>query len=109
MKIVVIGTGQMGTSILLAANRADIDCVGYDQNPDVRAEAAKIIGTENARIADTIEDAVKDADIVIRPDDCCPNCPIIDSFRFKVNGNLYNKSEHEILSPSDYGYVINAT
>jgi cyclohexadieny/prephenate dehydrogenase len=64
-RVAIIGLGLLGGSIGLAvkARAPAITTTGYDRSPEVRAEAAArgLVGT----VADTPEDAVRGADLVI--------------------------------------------
>jgi cyclohexadieny/prephenate dehydrogenase len=64
-KIAIIGLGLIGSSIGHAAKRGKLagEIVGFDADEDVRARSAKLGFTD--RVASTLEDAVKDADLVI--------------------------------------------
>jgi cyclohexadieny/prephenate dehydrogenase len=64
-KLAIIGLGHIGSSIGHAARRGKLagTVVGFDASEDVCARAAKLGFTD--RIASTLEDAVKDADLVI--------------------------------------------
>jgi cyclohexadieny/prephenate dehydrogenase len=69
-KIAIIGLGLIGSSIGHAAKRANLqgkslagEIVGFDASEDVRARSAKLGFTD--RVASTLEDAVKDAGLVI--------------------------------------------
>ena len=63
-RIAIVGVGLIGSSIARAAKAyAAADSVTlYDMNPDVRTRAA---GLDIGDVADTLADAVKDADCVI--------------------------------------------
>jgi len=64
-KVAIIGLGHIGSSIGHAAKRGKLagEVVGFDADDDVRARSAKLDFTD--RVASTLEDAVKDADVVI--------------------------------------------
>ena len=64
-KLAIIGLGLIGSSIGHAAKRGKLagEVVGFDASEDVRARSAKLGFTD--RVATTLEDAVKDADLVI--------------------------------------------
>jgi cyclohexadieny/prephenate dehydrogenase len=63
-KIALIGLGLIGSSLAHVARRQNIaeEIVGFDQNGDVRGRARAI---ELCVVADTAEEAVPDADLVI--------------------------------------------
>jgi prephenate dehydrogenase len=61
VRIAVLGTGLIGTSIALAAARAGIDVTGWDADPDVSARAA---ATGCLTPMSTLAAAVADAEIV---------------------------------------------
>jgi cyclohexadieny/prephenate dehydrogenase len=63
-KVAIIGLGLIGSSIAHAARRGQLAgaIAGFDSDADVRARAAAI---GFATITGTLEDAVKDADLVI--------------------------------------------
>jgi prephenate dehydrogenase len=58
--VAVVGTGLIGTSIAMAAQRAGHEVVGFDADPDVLANAAAIASFE---AADSLRDAVAAASI----------------------------------------------
>lgn len=64
-KLAIIGLGLLGGSVGLAtqSHAPDIATKGYDRDPDVRAKAAArgLVG----EVCDTIEEAVRDADLVV--------------------------------------------
>jgi cyclohexadieny/prephenate dehydrogenase len=64
-KVAIIGLGLIGSSIGHAAKRGQMarEIVGFDASDDVRARAAKLGFTD--RIAATLDDAVKNADLVV--------------------------------------------
>ncbi len=64
-KLAIIGLGLIGSSIGHAAKRGKVagEIVGFDASEDVRARSAKLGFTD--RVASTLEDAVKNADLVI--------------------------------------------
>ena len=64
-KLAIIGLGLIGSSIGHAAKRGKLagEIVGFDASDDVRARSAKLGFTD--RVASTLEDAVKNADLVI--------------------------------------------
>jgi cyclohexadieny/prephenate dehydrogenase len=64
-KLAIVGLGLIGSSILHATRRGQLadQTVGFDSSEDVRRRA-KAIGFADA-IADTLTDAVADADLVI--------------------------------------------
>ena len=63
--IAVIGIGLIGTSIVHAAkyNNLPVTFAAYDNNPDVRAEAANLLS--HIKITTTLQQAVEDAELVI--------------------------------------------
>jgi prephenate dehydrogenase len=62
MRIAVIGTGLMGTSVALAARGRGNEVAGWDPDPDVLARAS----ARDALVpADSLEDAVRDAELVV--------------------------------------------
>src|SRR5438093_901907 len=61
-RVAIVGTGLIGTSIAMAAARAGCTVRGWDADPDVAARAAARSALEDAP---TLEDAVRDADLVI--------------------------------------------
>jgi len=62
MRIAVIGTGLMGTSVALAARRRGDDVAGWDPDPDVLARAS----TRDAlHPADSLERAVAGTELVV--------------------------------------------
>ncbi len=61
-RVAVVGTGLIGTSIALAAARAGAATAGWDVDPGVAARAAVV---SDMRIADSVEDAVREADVVV--------------------------------------------
>ena len=52
MRIAVIGTGLMGTSVALAARRRGDDVAGWDPDPDVLARAGWREALETAESLD---------------------------------------------------------
>ncbi|HVU78956.1 MAG TPA: prephenate dehydrogenase/arogenate dehydrogenase family protein [Gaiellaceae bacterium] len=58
MKVAIVGTGLIGTSVALAAARRGDDVVGWDPDADVLARAA-------VAAAASLEDAVAGADLVV--------------------------------------------
>jgi prephenate dehydrogenase len=62
MRIAVIGTGLMGTSVALAARRRGDDVAGWDPDPDVLARASTRDALEPA---DTLERAVAGTELVV--------------------------------------------
>ena len=64
-QIAVIGIGLIGTSIVHAAKYRNLPVTfaAFDNNPDVRAEAADLLS--HVKITATLEQAVKDAELVI--------------------------------------------
>ena len=62
MRIAVIGTGLMGTSVALAARRRGDDVAGWDPDPDVLARAAARDALEPA---DGLESAIRRAELVV--------------------------------------------
>jgi len=62
MRIAVIGTGLMGTSVALAARRRGEDVAGWDPDPDVLAGAG---GRDALEPADSLERAVEGAELVV--------------------------------------------
>ncbi|HET9309754.1 MAG TPA: prephenate dehydrogenase/arogenate dehydrogenase family protein [Actinomycetota bacterium] len=61
-RVAVVGTGLIGTSIALAAARTGAIVVGWDADAAVAARAARVAGI---RPAASVEEAVRDADIVV--------------------------------------------
>ncbi|HJR97224.1 MAG TPA: prephenate dehydrogenase/arogenate dehydrogenase family protein [Actinomycetota bacterium] len=61
-RVAVVGTGLIGTSIALAAARTGAIVVGWDADAAVAARAARIAGI---RPAASVEEAVRDADMVV--------------------------------------------
>jgi prephenate dehydrogenase len=61
-RVAVVGTGLMGTSIALAAARVGARVVGWDADPAVAARAATVARVGQAA---SIEEAVRDADVVV--------------------------------------------
>ena len=63
--IAVIGIGLIGTSIVHAAKYRNLPVTfaAYDNNPDVRAEAADLLS--HIKITTTLQQAVEDAELVI--------------------------------------------
>ena len=62
MRIAVIGTGLMGTSVALAARRRGDDVAGWDPDPDVLARAAARDAIEPA---DSLDGAIRGAELVV--------------------------------------------
>ncbi|HVZ28104.1 MAG TPA: prephenate/arogenate dehydrogenase family protein [Rhizomicrobium sp.] len=64
-KLAIIGLGLIGSSIGHAAKRNEVvgEIAGFDADADVRIRAAKLGFTD--RIAPSLEDAVRDADLII--------------------------------------------
>ena len=62
MRIAVIGTGLMGTSVALAARRRGDDVAGWDPDTDVLARAAARDALEPT---DSLDTAVKNAELVV--------------------------------------------
>jgi len=62
VRVAVIGTGLIGTSVALAARRAGADVVGWDLDGDVLAGAAASGGLTAATSA---TEAVRGADLVV--------------------------------------------
>jgi prephenate dehydrogenase len=61
-RVAVIGTGLIGTSIGLAAARIGCAVIGWDADPAIARRAAELGGFA---VAATLEDAVRDADVVV--------------------------------------------
>jgi len=61
-RVAVVGTGLIGTSIALAAARVGASVVGWDADDAVAARATRAAGI---RPAASVEEAVRDADIVV--------------------------------------------
>ncbi len=61
-RVAVVGTGLIGTSIALAAARVGASVVGWDADPAVAARAADVAGIGRAP---SLEEAVRDADVVV--------------------------------------------
>jgi prephenate dehydrogenase len=61
-RVAIVGTGLIGTSIAMAATRAGCAVRGWDADPDVAARSAARSGLDDAA---TLEEAVRDADLVI--------------------------------------------
>jgi prephenate dehydrogenase len=61
-RVSVVGTGLMGTSVAMAAARADAEVTGWDVDPDATARAAEKTGF---RAGVSLEDAVAEADLVV--------------------------------------------
>ena len=63
--IAVIGIGLIGTSIVHAAKYRNLPVTfaAYDNNPDVRAEAADLLS--HIKITTTLQQAIEDAELVI--------------------------------------------
>jgi prephenate dehydrogenase len=62
LKVAVVGTGLMGASVALAARRRGDTVVGWDVDPDALAAA---VAREALEPASSLEDAVRDADLVV--------------------------------------------
>src|SRR5215467_13289670 len=61
-RVAIVGTGLIGTSIAMAAARAGCTVRGWDADPGVAARAAATGALDQAT---TLEDAARDADLVI--------------------------------------------
>ena len=61
-RVAIVGTGLIGTSIALAAARAGCTVRGWDADPGVAARAAATVALDEAS---TLDDAARDADLVI--------------------------------------------
>src|SRR5918996_5385736 len=72
-RVAVVGTGLMGTSVALAAERAGATVTGWDGDPATTTRAATLGGFFATT---TLEEAVKDADLVVV---CTPIPTIADS------------------------------
>ncbi|MDH4111426.1 MAG: prephenate dehydrogenase/arogenate dehydrogenase family protein [Actinomycetota bacterium] len=61
-RVAVIGTGLIGTSVALASARVGAAVVGWDADAAVARRASDLAGF---RLAESLEDAVGDADVVV--------------------------------------------
>jgi prephenate dehydrogenase len=62
VRIAIVGTGLMGASVALAARSRGDEVVGWDPEPDALAAA---VAREALEPAASLEDAVRDADLVV--------------------------------------------
>jgi prephenate dehydrogenase len=62
LNVAIVGTGLMGASVALAARRRGDTVVGWDVDPDALAAA---VAREALEPAASLEDAVRDADLVV--------------------------------------------
>jgi prephenate dehydrogenase len=61
-RVTIVGTGLIGTSIGLAAARVGCAVTGWDADPEIAGRSAELGGFG---LAPTLEEAVRDADIVV--------------------------------------------
>lgn len=62
IRVAVVGTGLIGTSVAMAAGRVGCEVSGWDADAAILAEATRRSGL---RPFPTLEDAVRDADVVV--------------------------------------------
>jgi prephenate dehydrogenase len=62
VRVAIVGTGLIGTSIAMAASRVGCGVSGWDVDPAILARAA---GRSDLAPSSTLEDAVRDADVVV--------------------------------------------